>query len=50
MKDGAALGMALPPQKQVEVRKKTKVVIDENSGRMVIDQSFFDEARKTFNL
>ncbi len=50
MKDGAALGMSLPPQKQVEVRKKNKVVIDENTGRMVIDQSFFDEARKTFNL
>jgi len=50
MDKGAALGMALPPQTQVEVRRKNKVIIDENSGRIVIDQSFFDEAKKQLDV
>lgn len=50
MERGAALGMALPPQTQVEVRRKNKVIIDENSGRIVVDPSFFDEAKKQLNL
>jgi uncharacterized protein len=50
MERGAALGMALPPQTQVEVRRKNKVIIDENSGRIVIDPSFFDEAKKQLKV
>lgn len=50
MEKGAALGMALPPQTQVEVRRKNKVIIDENSGRIVIDPSFFDEAKKQLEI
>jgi predicted nucleic acid-binding Zn-ribbon protein len=50
MKDGAAFGMQLPPQSQVEVTRRNKIVIDESTGRIVVDPSFFDEARKTFNL
>lgn len=46
MEKGAALGMALPPQTQVEVRRKNKIIIDENSGRIVVDPSFFDDAKK----
>ncbi len=46
MEKGAALGMALPPQTQVEVRRKNKIIIDENSGRIVVDPSFFEEAEK----
>lgn len=46
MKKGAALGMALPPQTQVEVRRKNKIIIDENSGRIVVDPSFFEEAEE----
>jgi hypothetical protein len=34
----------LPPQVQLEVRRRNKIVIDENSGRIVIDPSFFDES------
>lgn len=48
MERGAALGTMLPPQLQVEVRKKTKIVIDENSGRIVLDPEFFEVARKQF--
>lgn len=50
MEKGAALGMSLPPQTQVEVRRKNKVIIDENSGRIVIDPSFFKEAHKQLKL
>lgn len=50
MEKGAALGMALPPQTQVEVRRKNKVIIDESSGRIVVDPSFFEEAKKQLNV
>lgn len=46
MERGAAFGMALPPQMQVEVRRMNKIIIDENSGRIVVDPSFFVEAKK----
>ncbi len=50
MDRGAAFGMALPPQRQVEVRRKNKIIIDESSGRIVVDQSFFDEAKKQLSI
>jgi len=48
MERGSCLGFMLPPQVQLEVKRKSKIVIDENSGRIVIDASFFDEARKLY--
>jgi len=50
MEKGAALGMALPPQTQVEVRRKNKIIIDENSGRIVVDPSFFEKAKKELKV
>jgi predicted nucleic acid-binding Zn-ribbon protein len=50
MDRGAALGMVLPPQTQVEVRRMNKIIFDENSGRIVVDQSFFDNAKKNLSL
>ena len=50
MDRGAALGMALPPQTQVEVRRMNKIITDESSGRIVVDQSFFDNAKKKLSL
>lgn len=50
MDRGAAHGMALPPQTQVEVRRKNKIIIDENSGRIVVDPSFFEEAKKQLKV
>ena len=49
MERGSCLGFMLPPQVQLEVKRKSKIVIDENSGRIVIDASFFDEARKLYS-
>ena len=50
MEKGACLGMMLPPQVQVEVRKMNKIIIDENSGRIVVDPEFFDNARAEFKI
>lgn len=46
MEKGSCLGMMLPPQVQLEVRKMNKIIIDENSGRIVIDPEFFEIARQ----
>lgn len=50
MEKGAALGMSLPPQTQVEVRRKNRIIIDESSGRIVVDPSFFMEAKKQLKI
>jgi uncharacterized protein len=50
MVSGACMGMKLPAQIQVDVRKKNRIIVDENSGRIVIDQSFFDVAEREFQL
>lgn len=48
MERGACLGMMLTPQVQAEVRKKNRIIIDESSGRIVVDASFFEKAEKEF--
>lgn len=48
MERGSCLGFMLPPQVQMEVKRKTKIIIDENSGRIVIDASFFEVAQKNY--
>jgi hypothetical protein len=32
----------------MEVRRREKIVIDENSGRIVIDESFFAESKNIY--
>jgi predicted nucleic acid-binding Zn-ribbon protein len=50
MEKGAAIGMQLPPQMQVEVRRKNKIIIDESSGRIVLDPSFFEKAEEKLSV
>ena len=50
MDRGAAFGMSLPPQTQVEVRRMNKIIFDENSGRIVVDKAFFDEAKEQLSF
>jgi predicted nucleic acid-binding Zn-ribbon protein len=50
MEKGSCLGMMLPPQVQMEVRKMSKIIIDDNSGRIVIDPEFFVNAKQTFTF
>jgi uncharacterized protein len=33
---------------QMEVKRMNKIVIDENSGRIVVDPSFFEAAREKY--
>lgn len=48
MDKGAAFGTLLPPQIQVEVKRKGRIIIDENSGRIVVDPSFFIQAKDEY--
>ena len=50
MDRGAAFGMSLPPQTQVEVRRMNKIIFDENSGRIVVDKAFFDKAKEQLSF
>ena len=47
---GSALGMKLPPQAMVDVLSRDQIVIDETSGRYVVDPSFFEEAAKKLQI
>jgi len=50
MDRGAAFGMSLPPQTQVEVRRMNKIIFDESSGRIVVDKVFFDKAKEQLSF
>lgn len=50
MDRGAAFGMSLPPQTQVEVRRMNKIIFDESSGRIVVDKTFFDKAKEQLSF
>lgn len=40
---GAAAGFMIPPQRQVEVRQRDRIIVSEHDGRIVVDQALFDE-------
>jgi len=44
---GAAGGsfFAIPPQKQLEIRERKKIIIDEHSGRILVDNELAEEER-----
>jgi len=43
LKRGAAAGFAVPPQRQVEIRKRKRVVPCEHTGRIIVDQELYNE-------
>jgi len=43
LKRGAAAGFAVPPQRQVEIRKRKNVVACEHTGRIIVDQDLYNE-------
>ncbi len=47
---GAAGGFAVPPQRQVEIRQQNRIVVCEHTGRIIVDQSLFEEVEKELNL
>lgn len=40
---GAAAGYAVPPQRQVEVRKRNRIIVSEHDGRIIVDDTLFQE-------
>jgi predicted nucleic acid-binding Zn-ribbon protein len=40
---GAAAGFAVPPQRQVEIRQRNRIVACEHTGRIIVDGELFDQ-------
>ncbi len=43
---GAASGFAVPPQRQVEIRQRNRIVACEHTGRIVVDTDLYDQTTK----
>jgi len=43
LKRGAAAGFAVPPQRQVEIRQRKRIVACEHTGRIIVDQDLYNE-------
>jgi predicted nucleic acid-binding Zn-ribbon protein len=41
---GAAGGYAVPPQQQVEIRQRNRIVICEHTGRIIVDEELYRES------
>ena len=40
---GAAGGYAVPPQRQVEIRQRNRIVACEHTGRIIVDPELYEE-------
>jgi hypothetical protein len=40
---GAAAGYAVPPQRQVEIRQRNRIVACEHTGRIIVDAELYEE-------
>lgn len=40
---GAASGFAVPPQRQVEIRQRNRIVACEHTGRIIVDKDFYEQ-------
>lgn len=40
---GAAGGFAVPPQRQVELRQRNRVIVDEHTGRILVDEDLYND-------
>ncbi len=47
---GAAAGYSVPPQRQVEIRQRNRIVACEHTGRIIVDSEFFTEARDSLKF
>lgn len=47
---GAASGFAVPPQRQVEIRQRNRIVACEHTGRIIVDSELYDETVKTLDF
>ena len=47
---GAAGGYAVPPQRQVEIRQRNRIVACEHTGRIIVDPELYNETIKEFGF
>lgn len=47
---GAAAGFSVPPQRQVEIRQRNRIVVCEHTGRIIVDEELFNEVVGEMNL
>lgn len=47
---GAAAGFAVPPQRQVEIRQRNRIVVCEHTGRIIVDEELYDETFREMDL
>lgn len=47
---GAAGGFAVPPQRQLEIRQRNRIVVCEHTGRIIVDGDLFEEISKALDL
>jgi hypothetical protein len=40
---GAAAGFMVPPQRQVEIRQRDRIIVSEHDGRILVDDALFRE-------
>lgn len=40
---GAAAGFVVPPQRQVEIRQRDRIIVSEHDGRIIVDDQLFRE-------
>ena len=40
---GAAAGFMVPPQRQVEIRQRDRIIVSEHDGRIIVDDALFSE-------
>ena len=43
---GAASGFAVPPQRQVEIRQRNRIVACEHTGRIIVDKELYEHTVK----
>ncbi len=40
---GAAAGFTVPPQRQVEIRQRNRIIVSEHDGRVIVDRELYDK-------
>ncbi len=47
---GAAAGYAVPPQRQVEIRQRNRIIVCEHTGRIIVDGDLYEETTAPMDM
>jgi len=50
LKRGAAAGFAVPPQRQMEIRQRKRIVACEHTGRVIVDEDLYNETVENMDV